>query len=193
MPGLGEGASRVGLAVGPFVAMVIREPIGQDNQQTSSGSSLPLQGRGTVTDGCSEPSKASWAQASQTTLRQRRHGVVKSLHRVDVHSGAPLRAKSVEGDAVADLVERCGEISRSGHLVVVNDAAGPARLACRTRDVQENEHREVPPTPLALDINVFVRKRVCPDLDVEVDYGVEIKIHSLRLATLSLDLRPEAG
>ena len=120
-------------------------------------------------------------------------GVVKSLHRVDVHSGAPLRAKSVEGDAVPDLVERCGEISRSGQLVVVDDAAGPARLASGTRDVQENEHGEVPPAPLALDIDVFVRERVCPDLDVEVDCGVEIKILSLRLATVSLDLRPEAG
>ena len=104
-----------------------------------------------------------------------------------------IASDDLNSDAVADLVERCGEISSSGHLVVVNDAAGPARLACRTRDVQENKHREVPPAPLALDIDVFVRKRVCPDLDVEVDYGVEIKILSLRLATLSLDLRPEAG
>ena len=54
-----------------------------------------------MTDGCSEPSKASWPQPSQTTLRQRRDGLVKSLYREDVHSGAPLRAESVEGDAVA--------------------------------------------------------------------------------------------
>ena len=193
MPSLGEGASRVSLTVGPFVAMVVREPVRQNNQQTPSSSSLPLQGRGAVTDGRSEPSKASGAQASQTTLRQRRDAVVKSLHRVDVHSGAPLGAKAVEGDAVSDLVERCGEIGSSGHLVVVDDAAGPARLASGTRDVQENEHGEVPSAPLTLDIDVFVRKRVCPDLDVEVDCGVEIEILSLRLATLSRDLRPEAG
>ena len=193
MASLGECASGVGLTVRPFVAVVVGESVGQDHQQTPAGSPLPLQGRRAVTDGCSESSESSGTQSAQAALRQSRETVVESLHREDVHGGAPLRAKSVKGHPIPHLVQRCREIGRSGQLVVVDDAAGRARLAGGTGDVQENEHGEVPPAPLALYVDGVIWERAGPDLDVGVDCGVEIEILSLRLATVSLELRPEAG
>ena len=42
MPSLGESAAGIGFTVRPFVAVVVREPIGQDDEETPAGSSLPL-------------------------------------------------------------------------------------------------------------------------------------------------------
>ena len=110
-----------------------------------------------------------------------------------MHGGAPLRAKSVEGYSIPHLVQRCREVGRRGQLVVVDDATRAARLAGRTGDVEEDEHGEVPPTPLALYVDGVIGERAGPDLDVGLDCGVEIEILTLRLATVSLELRSEAG
>jgi hypothetical protein len=40
--------------------------------------------------------------------------------------------------------------------MLVNDTAGAARLPCRTGDVQENEHREVPPASLVLYVDIVI-------------------------------------
>ena len=77
--------------------------------------------------------------------------------------------------------------------MVVDDAAGPARLASGARDVQEDEDGEVPPAPLALDIDGFIRNRACLAPRRRSRRGVEIKILSLRLATVPLELRSKAG
>ena len=132
-------------------------------------------------------------QSAQAALRQGREPVVESLHREDVHGGAPLRAKSVEGDPIPHLVQRCREIARSGQLVVVDDATGAARLASGTGDVQQNEHGKVPPAPLALYVDGVIWIRTGPNFDVGVDCGVKIEILTLRLATVPFELRPEAG
>ena len=110
-----------------------------------------------------------------------------------MHGGAPLRAKSVEGDPIPHLVQCRREVGRSRQLVVVDDATRPARLARGTGDVEEDEDGEVPPAPLALYVDGVIGEGAGLDLDVGLDCGVEIEILPLRLATVSLELRPEAG
>jgi hypothetical protein len=111
-----------------------------------------------MTDGGSEARESSGTESTQATFRQCGETLVESLHGKNVHSRASLGAKSVKCHSIPHLAQGPHETRRSGLLMLVDDTAGAARLAGRTGDVQEDEHREVPPASLVLDVDVVIRE-----------------------------------
>ena len=148
----------VGLTVGPFVAVVVSESVGQDHQEAPTGSPLPIEYRRPMTDGGSEARESSGTESTQATFRQCRETLVESLYGKSVHGRASLGAKSVKGHSIPHLAQRPRETRRTGSLMLVDDTAGSARLARRTGNIQEDEHREVPPASLVLDVDIVIRE-----------------------------------
>ena len=70
---------------------------------------------------------------------------------------------------------------------------GAARLAGRSRDVEQDEDRQVAPAPHAVDVDVLVRRRPRRQLDPRFDGGVDVDVVTLGLAVAALEVETQAG
>ena len=83
---------------------------------------------------------------------------VEALHRHQLNGGPSLRVVGVERHAIAEIVQSNGERRGRRPLLLVHRLARRTRLGRGARDVEEEEHGEIPPAAKALDVDRLVRR-----------------------------------
>ena len=110
-----------------------------------------------------------------------------------MHGGSSLGSKTVEANSISDTVQCARKSECTRDLMVMDRATRVARLSGGAGDVKQDEHSEVPPSPLALDIDGVIGGRAGADVDVGIDDSVEVEILTLQSATVSFKFRSKAG
>src|SRR5262249_9146788 len=147
----------------------------------------------TVTDRCTEACIGAGNETAEAPHHVRVDVVAKPFYRHDVDGGPPLGAERVQRDAIAEVVERHGQRSRRGSLMLVYRGAGRARSPGRTRDVEQDEHGEVAPVALAFDVHRVVGWRAGEGFDTRFDDCIDVDVIALQLPATALELHAEAG
>ena len=109
-----------------------------------------------------------------------------------VHGGAALRLVGVERHAVAELVQRHGQRRGRRALLLMHGLAESSCLRGGPGDIEQNEHREITPTPQAVQVDGFVGRRPGQHLHPRLDRGVDVDVVTLCLAVAAVQPDPEA-
>ena len=117
------------------------------------------------------------------------------LTRVTCTAVRPVGVEGVQGDAVAEVVERCGEGGGRRPLVLVHGAAAGPRLARRAGDVEQDQDGEVAAAPQVVDVDGAVGRRAGQRRHPRLDGGVEVDVVALRLpvGAVEADAQPGQG
>src|SRR5262245_35877258 len=180
-PCLDERSPGVGLAVATFVAVVVREAIGHDDEQPSWSASALFDHAGGVPDGGAESRVRRRHEAIETADDMAVQSIVEVLDPQELHGSSPSGVEGEERNAIAELVQGNREGGGRRPLVLVYTLACSARFSRRPRDIEQHEHREVTSPAQARDVEVVLVRRTGHAVDPRFDGGVDIDVIALRL------------
>ena len=119
---LGQRAPRVGGAVGALVAVVVGQSVGQHDQQPPRRTSACLQDRRAVPDRRTQSRVGAGLEAVQPPDHLGVEVVVEPLDRHHAHRAPTLRVVGVQRHAVAEIVQRDGQVGDRRALLLVHGA-----------------------------------------------------------------------
>ena len=110
-----------------------------------------------------------------------------------MHSVAAVRAKAVDGDAVAELFERDGQRGGRPSLVVVHGEAVRIGVDGGTGGVDQDEHAEIAGELAALQVDVLGSGEAGVQIDEQIDERLDVEVVAIGTAAQDLRAEPDAS
>ena len=118
--------------------------------------------------------------------------VVKPLDGHHAHRAPALRVIGVKRDAVTQVVQRNGEVGDRRTLLFVHRPPHRSGLRRRPRHIEQEQHRQVPPAPQAVEVHRLVGHRPGQHLDAGLNRRVDVDVVALRLAVAAVQAHPKS-
>src|SRR5262249_5674794 len=138
-----ESFVSVGFGIAGFVAMVIGEAVGEDEQQAIGGAGFGLEDLPCAADAGAEARVAERLVLVEPGPSPGVEPVREGLEGGEVDRGSAVGAEAIDGDAVAELLEGDGEGGSGPSLVFVDGEALRIGIGGGTGGVEEDEDAEV--------------------------------------------------
>ena len=90
-------------------------------------------------------------------------------------------------------MQRDGEVGDRRSLLLMDGAPDGSRLGGRTRDVEQQQNRQVTPPAQAVEVDSLVRHRPGPHLDARLDCRVDVDVVALGLTMTTMQAHAEPG
>ena len=180
----------VGLGVAGFVAMVIGETVGEDEQQTVGGAGFGLEDFACATDAGAEARVAERLELVEPGPSAGAETLPEGLDGGEVNGGSALGAEAIDGNAVAELLEGDGQGGSGPSLVFVDGEALRIGIGGGTGGVEEDEDAQVAGKLAAFQVDVSERGLAGVQVDEQIDQGLDVEV--VAIGPAAEDLGPEA-
>ena len=188
-----EGFVGVGFGVAGFVAVVVGEAVGEDDQQAVGGAGFGLEDFAGAADAGAEARVAGGLESVEPGSAAGAETLPEGFDGGEVDSGSAVGAKAVDGDAVAELLEGEGQGGSGPSLVVVDGEAVRIGLGGGTGGVEEDEDAEVARELAAFQVDVLGRGVAGAQVDEQIDEGLDVEVVAIGPAAQDLGAEAQAG
>jgi len=184
---------RVGLRIASLVAVVVGEAVRENDQQTVGGSGSPPEDLSGAADARAEARVALRLELVEPCATAGGKTMSEGLDAREMDCGSAVGAKAVDGDPVAELLEREGQGGCCPSLVVVDGEPVRVGLGGGTGGVDEDEDAEVAGQFPPLQIDVLGRGVARTQVDGQIDQRLDVEVVAIRPAAEDLGAEAQTG